>query len=93
VGQGMNDEAYACFTAEPFTEVGWARVRVTDDPTSIRHGLGHATGAKHPCGHGWPDPESVMRGSCRYYTLDPAPAWTVFDRQAFSYTYSRPPGT
>jgi hypothetical protein len=97
VGQGMNDEAYSCLFGDegpgPAGEVAWARVRVRDDPDSVRHGLGHATGAEHPCGTSRPDPESLMRGSCGTYTLEPAPAWTDFDRQAFLFAYSRPVGT
>jgi len=99
VGQGLNDEAYTCTVdGVPGTsptrnrEIGWARVRVQNTPQSIRHGLGHAAGAVHPC-TGGPDPPSVLGGSCGHYANEPAESWTDFDRQVFLLAYSRPAGT
>ncbi len=100
VGQGMNDEAFACRVGGepgmhpgPELEIAWARVRVRNTPQSIRHGLGHAAGAKHPCGEYDRDPNSLMSGDCDFFAFEPAHDWTVFDRQAFLLAYSRPVGT
>ncbi|MDH3523695.1 MAG: hypothetical protein OES32_08925 [Acidobacteriota bacterium] len=100
VGQGQGDESYYCLVGGevglfpgPENEVAWGRARVQNDLDSIRHGLGHAAGALHPC-TGAEDLDTVMGGSCGYYGNQPARGgWTPIDLRVFLAAYSRPPGT
>ena len=95
VGQGQIDEARICIDRDSGIQatVAWALVRIRDDPQAIRHAIGHGAGAWHPCADFGPTVESLMNGKCTSNSVPPAPDWTVFDRQAFLFAYSRPPGT
>ncbi len=95
VGQGLIDEARICIDDDSGNQatIAWALVRIRNDPQSIRHAIGHGAGAGHPCADYGPGVESLMNGRCTSNSGPPAADWTVFDKQAFLFAYSRPPGT